>query len=171
MSSLASIISSIAAQSVTVPSSIAYNGDKTPQVFSFSTLPATVADAKLPLRMVRLISAEQSGALGFTTVFGNETITRVPWRIYDLLLWRKLEQGLGIGSHEADLVSYIAAYVEALKMLPVTLATYNAMLRDARTTLFGVINYPAGSDFYYAGVELGIDIEERLKGTNPTPFS
>lgn len=167
---LSNIVAAVAALSVTVPSSTAYNGNKTPQVFSLGTLPNQVADARLPARLVRLLRATDPAAQSYTVVFGNDNTVRVRWRVYDSLLWRALGQGLGLGSHEADLVKYAAAYADALQGLPVTLASYRAQLVGA-TLAITEINFPLGSEYWYAGVEVGLDVEERLISTGPSPWS
>lgn len=167
---LSNIVAAVAALSVTVPASTAYNGDKTPQVFSLGTLPNAVADAKLPARLVRLLRATDPAAQSYTVVFGNDNTVRVRWRVYDDLLWRALGQGLGLGSHEADLVKYAAAYADALQALPATLASYRGQLVGA-TLAVSEINYPPGSDFFYAGVEVALDIEERLVSSGPPMWS
>lgn len=165
---LVEIIQALAAMQVTVPASIAYNGNKTPQVLYLGTLPNTMPDAKLPARLIRMMRSSDAGAQDFRIEFGNETITRVTWRIYDVLLWRKLTQGLGLGSHEADLVKYAASYVEALKTIPAP--TSRSQIKSA-SMVVREINFPEGSDYWYAGVEIALDVEERLLGTSPSPWA
>lgn len=169
-SQLTSIVAAVAALSVTVQASLAYNGDKTPQALYLSTLPNQSPDAKLPARLIRMLRATDPAAQSFTVIFGNDNTARVNWRVYDVLLWRKLAQGQGIGSHEADLVKYAGAYVDALQTLPVTLAAYRAQLAGM-TLAVSEINYPLGSDFWYAGVEVALDIAERLVSTTPANWS
>jgi hypothetical protein len=165
---LVEIIQALAAMQVTVPGSIAYHGDKTPNVFALGTLPNTMPDAKLPARLLRMMRSTDAGAQSFTLVFGNDNSARVPWRIYDVLLWRKLSQGLGLGSHEADLVKYASAYMDKLKTIPAP--TTRSRIINAQV-IVAEINFPLESDYWYAGVEVALDIEERLVSTNPPAFS
>lgn len=165
-SQLPAILAAIAGLSVTVPASIAYNGDKTPQVLYLTTLPQTAADAKLPARLIRMFDEESGGATSFAIVFNNASIATLNWRIYDVLLWRKIQQGLGLASHEADLTKYVAAYVVALQAIP-ALTNYGTTLKAAQA-IIQEINYPAGSDYYFAGVKLAIDVQENLRDTGVT---
>lgn len=169
-SQLTSLVAAVAALSVTVPASVAYNGDKTPQALYLDTLPQQAPDAKLPARLIRMLRATDPAAQAFNIVFGNDNTARVNWRVYDVLLWRKLAQGLGVGSHEADLAKYAQKYADALQTLPATLAPLRAQLV---TVTMGIaeINFPLGSDYWYAGVEVALDIQERLVSTTPTNWA
>ena len=158
-SQLSDIITALAGMTVTVSASTAYNGDKTPQALYLSTLPNHAPDAKLPARLIRMMRDTDLGAQAYQIVFGNESLVRVTWRVYDVLLWRTLSQGAGIGSHEADLVKYCAAYVEALKALPAPTTRVRVL---NLTMTVGEINFPEGSDYWYAGVTAAVDVEERL---------
>lgn len=169
-SQLTSIVAAVAALSVTVPSSVAYNGDKTPQALYLDTLPNGAPDAKLPARLIRMLRATDPAAQAFTVIFGNDNTARVNWRVYDVLLWRKLAQGLGVGSHEADLVKYAQKYADALQTLPATLGALRAQITGV-TMAIAEINFPLGSDFWFAGVEIALDIEERLISANPANWS
>lgn len=169
-SQLPDIIAAIAALSVSVSGSTAYNGDKTPQALYLDTLPNSAPDAKLPARMVRMLRSTDPAAQSFEIVFGNDNLARVRWRVYDELLWRKLSQGQGLGSHEADLVTYAAAYADALQTLPVALEAKRARLLSV-TMAVREINFPLLSDYWYAGVEVALEIEERLVSTNPAAWA
>jgi hypothetical protein len=160
MSDLASIITALAAQAVTVPLTKAYGANKTPQAFRLETVPNTVENAKLPCRLIRTLSAQQGGGQ-FQLVWPQGGPALVEWRLYDLLLWRGVEAGPGIGSHEYDLVHYVDAYTAMLQSFREP--TSRSQLFGIQNIAMSVFEYPETAGLFYAGVEISLTIRERLK--------
>ncbi len=158
MSNLATIITNLASQSVTVASTKAYGASKTPQVFRLETTPNTLEHAKLPCRLIRMLSAVP-GSGQFAFAWPNAGPAIVEWRVFDLLLWRNVEAGLGVGSNEYDLINYVDAYLTMLHGFREP-TTKSQVLAGAAS--IGVFEYPETSGQFYAGVEMALTIRERL---------
>ena len=167
MSQLATIITNLAGVNVTVPSTIAYGANKTPLAYYLDSLPNQAPAAALPMRLIRAKRSATGGGHAFHFEFGNAGIVTVTWRVYDVLLWREADSGAGVASHEADLVAYVDAYTTALQVFYTPTAHSRLVSADF---IIEVYEFPEGSEKYYAGVEVALDIEERLVDTMPAAW-
>jgi hypothetical protein len=158
-SQIRTIYSTLATKTIQVESSVAY-GTTTPQIFDLNALPDYVDSAKLPCRLLLPFgTAKAEGRDVHFIALGNTA--KATWHVIDLLLWRPVEEGIGVNSVAADLMTYCAQYV--------------AMLRANRSlvsqTVIKSVNltpdtweYPLGSGVFYWGVECALDIDEVLSG-------
>lgn len=156
------IYATLASKAVTVSDSVAY-GTKTPPVFDLAALPDYVDSAKLPCRLLLPFGTAKAEERDVHFIALGNTV-KATWHVIDLLLWRPVEEGIGINSVAADLMTYCAEYV--------------AMVRAARggtnfvtQTVIKSVNltpdtweYPPGSGTFFWGVECALDIDEVLSG-------
>lgn len=152
MSAIVSIFNGVAAQAVTV-------GAITPTVYNIDTLPAAVAPAQLPCRLMLPMDAKTEATSGQFLGFG--TISTVTWRITDLMLWTPALSGAGIHDYALTLVQYAGAYMDMLRKIrapaPITRIT-NWSAQPGR------FQYPLRSGRWYFGVECMIEVQEILSG-------
>lgn len=164
-SQIIEIYEALAAKSVTVVNSVAYK-DVTPAVKNLDELPANADAAKLPCRLLLPMGneTEQDHQLQVIT-FGGEPASIYTWKITDLLLWRKVTDGLGLSSVAGDLMRYSAAYLDMLRTFryPLNSATGYPVLNAARVRR-GAFQYPSGEGMpWYFGVEVVLTIDEEVE--------
>ncbi|NJN54078.1 MAG: hypothetical protein HC804_04565 [Anaerolineae bacterium] len=149
---LLDIYEAIAAQSVTMS-----NGTVINKVWKPDDIKDRVNDAQLPLRILL-----PPGADGNTAVADFEMVTfrngRVVWRITELMLYRPIGQGGGVGNVWSLLTDYIARYV----------STFVTGRKLASGTVTGfepqaaVLEWPRGSGNQFHGVQTTLLVSETI---------
>lgn len=159
-SQIRTIYSTLATKTVTVTSSVAY-GTVTPQVFDLNALPQFADTAKLPARFLLPFGVVGAKAQGNDHRFvALGTTTKIQWQVVDLLLWRAVEDGLGIESVSADMVTYAAQYIKLIRE--------NRSLGLAQVEIVGAnfeadaFEYPPQSNTWFWGVLVTLQINETL---------
>lgn len=115
-----------------------------------------VASAHLPIRLIL-----PPGATGGAAMERYEIVTqgmsRVVWRVADLLLYQNMARGGGPKNIWVRLTEYIGQYVQTL--------TANKYLSKGRVIGFlpqaGVFTWPAGGEAYH-GVQVVLLVEETI---------
>lgn len=161
-SQIRTIYSTLATKTIEVASSVAY-GTKTPQIFDLDELPAVVESAQLPARLLLPFGVVGSKAEGRDHHFiALGTTTKVQWQVVDLLLWRPVEEGIGIESVSADMVTYCAQYIKMIRE--------NRSLGLSQVEIIGAnfetdaYEYPPQSEIWFWGVLVTLQINETLSG-------
>jgi len=153
------IYSTLASKTISVTNSVAY-GTKTPPVFDLDALPDYVDSAKLPCRLLLPFgTAKAEGRDVHFIALGNTN--KVTWRVIDLLLWRQVEEGIGVNSVAADLMTYCAQYIAMLRANRSLVA--QTVIKSVNLTP-DMWEYPLGSGIFFWGVECALDIDEVLSG-------
>lgn len=159
-SQIRAIYSTLATKTIEVANSVAH-GTTTPQIFDLDELPAFADSAKLPARLLLPFGVVGSKAEGRDHRFialGNTT--KLQWQVVDLLLWRPAEEGTGIESVSADMVTYGAQYIKMIRE--------NRSLGLAQVEIVGanfeadVWEYPPQSNQWFWGVLVTLQINETL---------
>ncbi len=161
-SQIRTIYSTLATKTIEVANSVAHN-TTTPQIFDLNKLSVFVESAQLPARLLLPFGVVGSKAEGRDHRFvalGNTT--KVAWQVVDLLLWRPIEEGTGIESVSADMVTYCAQYIKMIRE--------NRSLGLAQVEIVGANfeadawEYPPESGAWYWGVLVTLAINETLSG-------
>lgn len=168
-SQILAIYSALAGKSVAVDDSTAY-GDITPPVWNLTALPGsvephseTVESAQCPCRLLLPLGVVGTKGEGRDHRFiALGSTTKIGWQLVDLLLWRPVEEGLGLETSAADLVTYIANYIKMVRE--------NRSLGLGQVEIVGqnfemdAFEYPPQSDTWFWGVLVTLTINETLSG-------
>lgn len=156
-SQLASIISTIAEQDVT----ITVNG--APQVIEalgLAALPETADSWRLPTRLILPIGAgrAQGQVQQVKTFKGGSSpgVLVVDWTISDVLLYRAADAGIGLADIAPILMDYVAAYMGILGPL----RTSKWSVINVTFPIIGPLEWPGGSGKWYDGVQTQLVIRE-----------
>lgn len=161
-SQIRTIYSTLATKTIQVASSVAY-GTTTPQIFDLNALPEFSDSAKLPARLLLpfgTVGAKAEGRDHHFVALGNTT--KLTWQVVDLLLWRMTEEGIDLSSVAADLVTYCAQYIKMIREnRSLGLGQVEIVGANFETDAF---EYPPGSNVWFWGVLVTLQINETLSG-------
>lgn len=118
-----------------------------------------VNNSDLPVRLM-MWSSDQQGAgndLHYVDNVGN-TIS-ITWHVVDLMLFAPEKTGLGFYVRDPKLVEYADNYRTALHDFTTCAEPFGWQLVTA-TIQPGNFEYPLGSDLWYVGVQVSMDILE-----------
>lgn len=124
-------------------------------VRGLNELRAAINRHDCPLRLLLPVGTNTEAQSIVATAFSSRQL--VDWVIADLFLLRPTTQGNGVIDAAPELVSYVAAYTDAVNAHR-SLTDY-ATITDARLTM-DEIEYPRGSNTWYFGVECLLTIKE-----------
>ena len=161
MSKIRDVFTALAAKSITVSNSVAY-GTVTPQVFDLHQLVPNPESARLPARWLLPFGVFPVEAKDYHFIALGNTV-KMNWQISDLLLWRSMQLGQGLGSDAADLVNYAGLYADMLRTFRKPVATGQAYIESVNIAI-GIYQYPAQSEQYYYGCSCVFTIPEVLSG-------
>lgn len=161
-SQIRSIYAAVAALEITVSASVAH-GTTTPTVYDLAALPDFADSAKCPARLLLPLATTGSKASGQDHHFvALGTTTKLSWQVVDLLLWRPIEEGIGIASVAADLVEYCAQYVKKIREnRALGLGQVEIITASLEPDAW---QYPPESDQWFWGVQVTLQINETLSG-------
>lgn len=156
MSQLRTIISTLAAQDVTI------TVDGSPVVIEaldLSSLPDTADSWRFPTRLILPTGGRANGELQQVRTFksgGSPGVLVVDWTISDLLLYRAADAGVGLSDAAPILIDYVAAYMGILGPL----RTNKWSVTNVTFPIIGSLEWPAGSNRWYDGVQAQLTIRE-----------
>lgn len=151
MSDITSIYSAVAAMTVSV-------GSITPRVRNINQLRTAVNSADAPVRLLLVTDAgTEARDFGFIAL---GKLANLNWVITDRLLWKPASQGAGISECSAELVSYMAAYVEAIRTNRKTSNQSHIVSASFKPGIYYWPDNESGTPYY--GVDVRLTIEEVL---------
>lgn len=123
-----------------------------------STLGQAVTTANLPLRVIRLQTADEQD-IAFMTGKASQ-VANVDWNIKDQLLIVPVGQTTGLADTEPLIEQYAADYITAME------SEYNQPTADsellAAELTAGVFEYPMGGGELYHGVQSIVTVKQHL---------
>lgn len=153
MSDIALVYQNLAAMDVTV------NG-VTPTAYAPDALLRSAVAAHMPCRVLDPSYTPDTGDYAFVA-YG--TTATVHWHVTDLLLWELVGQTRGPLDVALDLISYCGAYAEAVRLhRNINGSPSRVALQTATPRMDFAIEWPKGSQVYFYGVEVTVDLEEIL---------
>lgn len=151
MSAVQTVYANVAAMTVSV-------GGVTPAVKSLAQLPNSIATADLPMRLLLPTGQGAGDARGISIIDASGNV-QVNWAVTDLMLWRPCAQGLGLRDVASDLITYIGAYVDALRT---NMSIAPGCQINGANVQPGQYEYPQGSGNWYFGVQATLEVVEFL---------
>lgn len=151
MSNISSIYSSIAGFQVSV-------GSVTPTVRNINQLRTKVNSADAPIRLLLPVSpTTEASDFGFIAL---GKLANVTWKVTDLLLWKPVAQGSGIAECAEDLMTYTAAYMEAIRSNRVVASQAHITGANFKPGVYYWPDNESGVPYY--GVAVVLNVEEIL---------
>jgi hypothetical protein len=131
-------------------------GAVVPRIWNLSDLKASLPASESPARLLLPFGTRTEGrAFNVMSVTGRRgTVT---WQITDLLLWKSVQLGMGIGEDAPNLGLYMMNY---LNTVPDHLRIAENALIEGVALDPGVFNYPTGSKEWWRGVDVTLTIKE-----------
>lgn len=130
-----------------------------PTCYNLNELPNSIQTEKLPCRLLLPIGQGVSGSTSMTIEHGAGVTAN--WQITDLFLLETAARGEGLYIHAPVLVRYVAAYAEAIsKKWQILYQWQSEALVLNLQPIPGIYNFPSGSDAYFYGVKIDLNIQE-----------
>lgn len=151
-SNILTIYDELAASTVVV-------GGTTLQVKDADELPNRVNDADLPVRLLTPLSELGADGGSSDTVWLAQLgsgIRQIRWIIHDIMLWQPIALDVGVKAWAKELLAYQAQYYVMLETL-----SLSGVVGLNVSTSAQVIEYPAMSGNFYAGVRATLTIDEK----------
>jgi hypothetical protein len=134
-------------------------GNSTPSVANLDEIPASVATADLPIRILLPIGQGAGGTNNAEILRGAGV--KASWTITDLFLLDTAARELGPYIQAPVLLRYVAAYAEALgKQFQFLEGDSTLSLTINASIVPGMYEYPAGGGTWFYGCKSDITIEE-----------